>query len=133
MDERTRLRVAVARRIFRATSDPAFGKYLPVRMPDGERPIVIALRDDTVGYLFDRVDDYGGAANVIVDLGLTIGIITVTPDPPRAAVGSSHPLHDDAPVEMLFLLLKDFGPQQCHPIRPDRETQFVGERELIGA
>ncbi|CAI7976216.1 hypothetical protein FRAHR75_230005 [Frankia sp. Hr75.2] len=133
MDELTRRRVAVARKIFQATSNPKFGVSLPIQAPDGERPVVVALREDSVGYVFDRVDDYGGSANVVVDLGLSIAIITVTPDPPGTASKASHPIHDDSPMEMLVVLLRDYGPQQCHRIRPDRETRLVGEQELIGA
>jgi hypothetical protein len=134
MDERSRRRLAVARKVFGATRNPEFRDCLPVVDFSGERHIVIALRDDSLGYVFDRVDECGGAANIVVDLGISVAVIAVTPDSPDSPddANASSPLHDDAPTEMLLLLLRDYGPQRCRRLRPHMETRLVGERELIG-
>jgi hypothetical protein len=130
MDDRTRDRIAVARKVFRSMRDPEFAAKLTVRSVDGKRPVVIVLHDDSLGYLFDRVDDYGGSANVIVDFGASAMIISVTPDPPGTVGHADGGLHDDSPVEMLTLLLRNYGPQQCYRIRR-AETRLVSEQELI--
>jgi hypothetical protein len=137
MDERARRRLAVARKVCGATRNPEFRDCLPIVDSSGERHIVIALRDDSLGYVFDRVEECGGAANIVVDLGISVAVIAVTPDSPDAPdslddMNASSPLHDDAPTEMLLLLLRDYGPQRCRRLRPHMETRLVGERELIG-
>ncbi|MBX6391806.1 MAG: hypothetical protein IRZ08_22930 [Frankia sp.] len=112
--------------------DPKFAQKLTVRNEDGERPVVVVLPDDSLGYLFDRVENYGGSANVVVDFGASVMIIAVTPDPPGAVGHLGGGLHDDSPVEMLTLLLRKYGPQQCYRIRA-AETRLVSEQELITA
>lgn len=59
-------RPTVTRLVYQRLADPSFRRSLTAVAPDGSRPIIVALRDDPMRSLLDRLRAADGAANVVV-------------------------------------------------------------------
>ncbi len=71
MDHAAATRLAYLRLI-----DPAFRRHLRAVDPEGNHPIIVALRDDSIGSLVDQLLVRGGVSNVVVPSLNGVVIIT---------------------------------------------------------
>src|SRR4051812_33231575 len=66
MDARAKLRLKIAQQVMSLLHQPDMRSILAIDPDAKENPIVVALPDDTVGHVTDKVDAAGGRARVIV-------------------------------------------------------------------
>lgn len=71
-------------------NDPSFRKELRATAPDGSRPVVVALRGDSVSSVLTEVEARGGAGNVIVPWLNGIVAISMSRLPDDAEEGGAH-------------------------------------------
>lgn len=116
-----KIRRAVALRASRLLrTDPTFRECLSFVASDGSRPIVVALFDDRIGDVFDRVRrSYREGVNVLV--GAPEGQLTnivVTKRGRRAPYIENVDVHVDCSVGMFmaFLLLHRGETVRCNPV-----------------
>ena len=85
---------------------------------DGVRPIVVALPDDTVGTVMNRVHRYGVRVNVVVpDAADNLFMLSVlTGRGADSAQGTEEPcdIHEDSPIGMLLSLLQQLPDRGAH-------------------
>lgn len=62
--------------VYSRLRDPVFRRLLKAVGPGGERPVVVALRDDLVSELLRQVHAVGGSASVVLS-----GLVDVVEDP----------------------------------------------------
>ncbi len=68
----------LTRRAYLSLTRPGFRKRLRATAPDGTQPIIVALRDDPIRTLIDRVRGAGGVGNVVVEDGDDLSILAVS-------------------------------------------------------
>jgi hypothetical protein len=64
-DVRDLTRTRLTRLVYQHLTDSGFRSRLTAESPAGERPIVVALREDRVGTLIEQVRQSGGSSNVV--------------------------------------------------------------------
>ncbi|MGB6163609.1 MAG: hypothetical protein WBF75_13760 [Pseudonocardiaceae bacterium] len=79
-----------------------------------EQTIILALPDDTVGYVLDRIREAGGTAVLVLLTEQRLQIAVLLPaSPARIAVAEEDdtvtPVHEDCHVDMFFDYLEDVG------------------------
>lgn len=129
MTDREKARRDLARKVTAWMARPEFREKLLVA-PNGTRPVVVCLPDDTVGHMFTLAAVAGSTANVLVPSGQGLGIIGITPDPPGPVPTDDEdcPVHPDTHVDMLVTYLRRRGrPTHCHIVAPRYEFGLVDE------
>lgn len=88
-------RAEVTRFVYDKLADPQFRDRLTAVGPDGDHPIVIAMRDDLMSQVIRDVDAVGRSANVIVPIlnGLMAFTMTGWADADGAGADAKNP-HD---------------------------------------
>lgn len=139
MDARERDRLAAARTVSRELRLKDFRPAVPVRDQGGRYPVVVALMDDTLGYVFDRVADLGGACNVAVpsERGTTyIGIEPLAATSVPVVDEERCQVHRGTEVGMLLTLLSRFatGPLVLS-MHPEAQLHLLedGRRDPVDA
>jgi hypothetical protein len=138
-------RAQLTRLVYQHLTDPEFRSRVNAESAAGERPIVVALRDDVLGDLIDRIRHDGGSCNVVypalngfVVLAMTVGPATVLPvvDDEAAAVVQGPLLKGDCTLGVLFERLRlDIGASQemTYQVVGDGEAEKVeqGRAEVV--
>ncbi len=70
-------RAELTQRAYLSLTRPEFRKRLRATAPDGTQPIIVALRDDPIRTLIDRVRGAGGVGNVVFPEGDGLGVLAV--------------------------------------------------------
>lgn len=89
-------RAAITRLVYQRLADPKFQRRLTAIAPDGSRPIIVALLDDQMQALIDKVRAAGGVGNVVVPA--LNGIVVIATE---AMPLSRRPLKDPAQAQLL--------------------------------
>jgi hypothetical protein len=97
--------------IGRALLDPKFRGMLKARTADGERPIIPARVEDTVGEILERAAESGGVANVVVrwDAGLMVLALKPARSNKRKTATAPQAVGDSATLGMLFASMAQAG------------------------
>ncbi len=133
MDAREADRLKLARQVVRWRTEPRFRELLAATST-GERPVVVALPDDTVQHMFELARAAGQVVNVVTLLeGGRLALISMFAEEDAAATSLAEqdcPVHPDTHVDMLLTYLRRRqAPVRCFVAGPD--YQFgPGVREL---
>lgn len=84
MDERG----TAIRRVMKTVARRAVVAPLPIQADDGTRPVVVALPDDTLKGVVERIMEFGGRANVFVAYPDDLALVELS-------VGAHEDSHDD--------------------------------------
>jgi hypothetical protein len=102
-------------------------------LPNGKRRVLVALPDDELGSLFERLGKIGGTVNVAVPVDDGLAVIVFTPSPDKAS-----DLLDDCPigrtsaVGMLLSLLRSTGKAtRCRLTEPNYEAELVDDATRV--
>ncbi|MDP8930783.1 MAG: hypothetical protein M3O70_20000 [Actinomycetota bacterium] len=71
----------MTRLVYQRLADPVFRRRLTALAPDGTRPIIVALRDDLMRNLVEKLHHAGGAANVVVPALNGFVVVAMLDDP----------------------------------------------------
>lgn len=130
MDARERARLRLARRVMTALRHQDFRAALPGVTAEGERPVVVALPDDRMGMVFDRLQELRGPVNLFVqtDPGFALVLLEPAKRPEAREVPPDVcPIHEDTHVSMLLTLLREIGPITCHRVASDCTFELVDD------
>jgi hypothetical protein len=115
-------------------------RNLPVALPDGTRPIVVALDDERLSSVVRRIKDSGGSANLFVELAhdqvVLLSVSDSAPDTEHAEVFSDEPMHENVTIGMLatYVSTAPEGVQVTVKVpKLDADLHYIERRELIGA
>jgi hypothetical protein len=127
MDASDARRREITRQVLKLKRAPNFQDCLVVA-PDGSRPIVIALPNDTVAAVFKVLDAAGGIGTVVVEgPGGSFDLIPVGEAVDGEAVDDC-PVHPDTHVDMLVTYLRrQRRPVRCELVAPDHGFGLVRE------
>jgi hypothetical protein len=127
-------RQAVTKRVYRKLAEPSFRKRLTAVLPDGTRPIIVALPSDRVLGLIIDVARSGGAANVAMPMlnGFLVFTIHIEPD----SVGKTAPsgrLSPECTVGLFVERLRIDGGTAVYHFAVERSTgsRDTGSAELV--
>jgi hypothetical protein len=86
----------------------------------GEHPVIVALPDDNMGMVFERLAEIGSPATVVTTTqGAGLALLDVRPAGPDTVVDSAsdYGIHVDTEVSMLLVLLEQSGGiVVCHEV-----------------
>jgi hypothetical protein len=133
VDARSRERLAVGRAILDALRHPDFrDEFVPNDPSTGERVIIPALKDDTMGEIFDQLRETPGPAYVVLDGRDGLLIISLLPDskgrhaapePPEPC-----PIHRHSQIAMLVEYLRHYRQLTIRELAPDVRVELVDDR-----
>ncbi len=129
--EKTRRSIALrATRLLR--TDPTFREYVSFVAPDGTRPVIVTLLDDTIGDVFDRIRrSYRDGANVLVGApeGKFTNIVVTKNRDDDAVDVDGLDVHVDCSIGMFmaFLLVHRGETVRCNPV-----GDYAAELQLAG-
>lgn len=120
-------RAAMTEFVYRRLADPAFRDRLTAKAPDGSKPIVIALRTDSVRWLLGQVDAAGRSANVVVPFLNGAYVIAMDEVPEAETKGEQrHRLTADCTVGVLIERLSCDGNSGTYTFVVDGPADGIG-------
>ncbi len=103
MSDLTLRRNEATQRIMKALARLVATEPLPVRLDDGSSPVVIAVPEEPVKDMLDRLHRAGGAANVVIDYVDSFSVVSFySSDIPNAASDDPADVHHNSNVGMLI-------------------------------
>lgn len=137
MDDRSRMRLAVAHEVLRAVRQGDFRNELGETIRSGEHVIVPALPDDPMGGFFDKLNATDGTIYIAVLEEDGLAVLSMSPArPPRHAAPSPDdcPVHRNTHLQMIINYLRVTpGPLTCYEAEPGVMMELVDERPPVCA
>ena len=137
MDDRSRMRLAVAHEVLQALRHGDFRSDLGETIRSGEHVIVPALPDDPMGSFFDKLRAADGTIYIAVREEDGLAVLSMSPArPPRHAVPSPDqcPIHRDTHLQMIIGYLRATrGPLTCYEASPGVMVELVDDRPPVFA
>lgn len=100
------VRNIATRRVMKTVARRSAVEPLPVVAQDGTRPIVVALPDDDLKVVFERVAAFGGRANVFVAFPDWLALIELTTGTGAQEASQVQPIHEAISMAMYVEFLK---------------------------
>lgn len=94
------------RRVMKTVARQSTTQPLPVIADDGTRPVVIALPDDDLKTVFERVEAFGGRANVFVAFPDWLALIELINGSETRDDATVQQVHETTSMSMYVELLK---------------------------
>lgn len=129
----------LSRLVYSLLCVPSFRSKLVATTSDGAKPIVIALRSDLVGGVLREVTAHGGNANVVVEAGEGVVILSIDDGPAEqiaANDGDVPTLTSDCTVGVLMARLFADGDRARYRFvspGPEGSAPVAGSAQLVGA
>jgi hypothetical protein len=137
VDDRSRMRLAVAHEVLQALRHGDFRNDLGETIRSGEHMIVPALPDDPMGSFFDKLRSADGTIYIAVREDDGLAVVSMSPAwPPRHAVPAPDecPIHRDTQLQMIIGYLRATrGPLTCYEASPGVMVELVDERPPVFA
>jgi hypothetical protein len=126
------------RAVLRELRHPDFRAAAQARDEQGQVPVVVALEDDTVGYVFDRAKDLGGSCSLAVPTSYGTSYVDLKRQQGSAPVDAHQDrcvVHLDSEVGMLLDLLAETKQPLVLSLQPDTRLQLLddGHRDPVDA
>jgi hypothetical protein len=137
VDDRSRMRLAVAHEVLQAVRRGDFRSELGETIRSGEHVIVPALPDDPMGGFFDKLRAANGTIYIAVLEEVGLAVLSMSPArPPRHAVSAPDdcPIHRDSHLQMIIDYLRATrGPLTCYEASPSVMVELVDEKPPVYA
>lgn len=135
MDDRSRMRLAVAHEVLQALRHGDFRNELGETIRSGEHVIVPALPDDPMGGFFDKLRAADGTIYIAVREENGLAVMSMSPArPPRHAAPTRDecPIHRDSQLQMIIGYLRMVrGPLTCYEASPGVMVELVDDRPPV--
>jgi hypothetical protein len=137
VDDRSRMRLAVAHEVLQAVRHGDFRNDLGETIRSGEHMIVPALHDDPMSGFFDKLRAAHGTIYIAVREEDGLAVLSMsTARPPRHAVPAPDdcPIHPDTHLQMIINYLRaTHGPLTCYEASPGVMVELVDDRPPVPA
>jgi len=137
VDDRSRMRLAVAHEVLRTLRHGDFRNGLGETIRSGEHVIVPALPDDPMGGFFDKLRAADGTIYIAMREEDGLAVLSMSPArPPRHAVPPPDecPIHPDSQLQMIIGYLRATrGPLTCYEASPGVMVELVDDRPPVFA
>lgn len=106
------MRLQYTRQLMKWLSTVKSSEALPVQIENGERPVVVALLEDRISEVANRVERTGAANVVVCDENGFVVLSFLGPQPITSQTPETQVIHEDISMEMFLTSLRTLADER---------------------